>query len=104
MVIVNLILASIVLLLGISFIISGFVGIFKRFSFSDYKDKDRVIINILFGIINILLGIFLIENIFILKSIFMSIVIISLIIAVVFDIKTKSQSKKTYGGGPSDGE
>lgn len=103
MLIVSLIFGSICLLWGISLIISGLVGIYKRFSFSDYRDKDRVIINILYGIIFIFIGMLLIENIFILNLIFTLFTMISVIIVVVFDFKTKSQSKKIYGGGPRDG-
>ena len=104
MLIVSLIFGSICLLWGIFLIISGFVGIYKRFSFSDYRDKDRVVINILYGIIFIFIGMFRMENIFILNLIFTLFTGISLIIVLVFDFKTKSKSKKIYGGGPSDGE
>ena len=103
MLIVSLIFGSIFLLCGTSLVISGFVGIYKRFSFSNYRDKDRVIINILYGIIFIFIGMFPMENIFILNLIFTLLAVISLIIVRVFDFKTKSQNKKIYGGGPSDG-
>lgn len=103
MAIVYLILGSIGLLWGVSLIVSGFVGIYKRFSFSDYRGKDRVIINILYGIIFIFISMLLMENIFILNLVSTLFVMISLIITIVFDFKTKSQGKKIYGGGPSDG-
>ena len=102
MAIVYLILGSIGLLWGVSLMTSGFVGIYKRFSFSDYRDKDRVIINILYGIIFIFISMLLMENIFILNLVSTLFVMISLIITIVFDFKTKRQSKKIYGGGPSD--
>ena len=103
MLIVSLIFWSIVSLVGIFLIISGFVGIYKRFLHFYYGGKDRVIINILYGIIFTLFGMSVMENIFIINLILNLFATISLIVILVFDFKTKSQSKKIYGGGPSDG-
>lgn len=96
------ILGSLWILLGFYLIIIGFIGIYKRFSYSDYRGKDRVIINILYGIIFAFIGMSMVDN-FILNLIISLLLMISLIVVVIFDSKTKNQDKRRYGGGPSDG-
>lgn len=91
------------ILSGFYFIIPGFIGIYKRFSYSDYRGKDRVIINILYGIIFAFMGMSVVDNL-ILNLVISLLLTISLIVAVIFDYKTKNQSKKTHGGGLSDGD